>query len=139
MLRFEAISPPQMPQKGSRIEEPAASVPRSLLYWRRLVFRGCCAIPVRQRSRWARPLEEIGNMRSLVLLAALAASMSFSGRALADKDADLDLCKFAGQFAQANESIAACDRVINNSKTSAQDRSAALSSRCGWGGTRQGR
>jgi len=71
-------------------------------------------------------------MRSLVLLAALAASMSLSARALADKDADLDRCKFAGQFAKANESIAACDRVIDDPKTAAQDRSAALSSRCGW-------
>ena len=76
-------------------------------------------------------------MRSLVLLAALAVSMSFSGRALADKDADLDRCKFVGQFARANESIAACDRVINDPKASAQDRSAALSSRCGWWWTRQ--
>ena len=76
-------------------------------------------------------------MRSLVLLAALAASMSLSARALADKDADLDRCKFAGQFAKANESIAACDRVIDDPKTAAQDRSAALSSRCGWWWTRQ--
>jgi tetratricopeptide (TPR) repeat protein len=76
-------------------------------------------------------------MRSLLLLAALAASMSFSGRALADNRADLDRCKFAGEFGKANESIAACDRVISDPKASAQDRSAALSSRCGWWWTRQ--
>jgi lipoprotein NlpI len=76
-------------------------------------------------------------MRSLVLLAALAVSMSFSGRALADKDADLDRCKFVGQFARANESIAACDRVIKDAKVNSQDRAAALSSRCGWRWTRQ--
>jgi len=56
-------------------------------------------------------------MRSLVIFAALAASMSFSGRALADKDADLDRCKFAGELGKAVENIAACDRVINDPKT----------------------
>jgi tetratricopeptide (TPR) repeat protein len=76
-------------------------------------------------------------MRSLVLAAALAASMSFSVRALAENQADLDRCKFAGEFAKANESIAACDRVINDPKVTAQDRSGALSSRCGWLWTRQ--
>ena len=56
-------------------------------------------------------------MRSLVIFAALAASMSFSARALADKDADLDRRKFAGEFGKAVENIAACDRVINDPKT----------------------
>jgi tetratricopeptide (TPR) repeat protein len=76
-------------------------------------------------------------MRSLVLLAALAASMSFSGRALADNQADLGRCTFAGEISKANESIAACDRMINDPKVIAQDRSAALSSRCGWWWTRK--
>ena len=76
-------------------------------------------------------------MRSLVLLAVLAASISFPGRALADNQADLDKCKFAGEFAKANESMAACDRVINDPKATAQDRAAALSNRCGWRWTRQ--
>jgi tetratricopeptide (TPR) repeat protein len=76
-------------------------------------------------------------MRSLVLFAALAASISFSGRALADNQADLDKCKFAGEFAKANEGIAACDRVIDDPKATAQDRAAALSNRCGWRWTRQ--
>jgi tetratricopeptide (TPR) repeat protein len=76
-------------------------------------------------------------MRSLVLLAALAASMSFSGRALADNQADLGRCTFAGEISKANESIAACDRMINDPKVTAQDRSGALSSRCGWWWTKQ--
>jgi tetratricopeptide (TPR) repeat protein len=76
-------------------------------------------------------------MRCLVLVAALAASMSFSGRALAENQADLDRCKFAGEFTKADESIAACDRVIKDPKVAAQDRSAALSSRCGWWWTKQ--
>jgi tetratricopeptide (TPR) repeat protein len=75
-------------------------------------------------------------MRSLVLAAALAASMFF-GRAFADNQADLDRCKFAGEFGKADERIAACDRVINDPKAIAQDRSAALSSRCGWWWTKQ--
>ena len=76
-------------------------------------------------------------MRFLVLLAALAASTAFSASALAENQGDLDRCKFAGEFAKADESIVACDRVINDPKATAQDRSAALSSRCGWWWTKQ--
>ena len=71
-------------------------------------------------------------MHLSVLLAALAAWTCFSTPALADDQGDLDRCKFAGQFAKADESIASCDHVINDPKATAQDRSAALSSRCGW-------
>jgi lipoprotein NlpI len=76
-------------------------------------------------------------MRLSLFLAAFAASMSSWGPALADNRSDLDGCKFAGEISKANESIAACDRVIDDRKASAQDRSAALSSRCGWWWTRQ--
>jgi tetratricopeptide (TPR) repeat protein len=76
-------------------------------------------------------------MRSLRLLAAFAALMALSLPARADMQGDLDRCKFAGEFGKADERIAACDRVINDSKATAQDRSAALSSRCGWWWTRQ--
>ena len=58
--------------------------------------------------------------------------MVLSGPARAQSQSDLDGCNFAGEFSKANESIAACDRVINNAKSNAQDRAAALSSRCGW-------
>jgi lipoprotein NlpI len=75
-------------------------------------------------------------MRFSVLLAALASSLAASlmvfDPALADAQADLNRCKFAGELSKADEGIAACDRAINDSKTAAQDRAAALSSRCGW-------
>jgi len=71
-------------------------------------------------------------MRFSVLLAALAASLMFFKSTSADAQADLDRCKFAGELSKADEGIAACDRAINDSKTAAQDRAVALSSRCGW-------
>jgi lipoprotein NlpI len=75
-------------------------------------------------------------MRISVLLAALAsplaASLMFFDPALADAQADLDRCKFVGELSKADDGIAACDRAINDAKTAAQDRAAALSSRCGW-------
>jgi lipoprotein NlpI len=75
-------------------------------------------------------------MRFLVLLvaftASLAAPLASTNPALADAQADLDQCKFAGELSKADEGIAACDRAINDSKTTTQDRAAALSSRCGW-------
>lgn len=52
--------------------------------------------------------------------------------ALAADQTDLDHCKFAGELNKADDGISACDRVVNDSKTSTQDRASALSSRCGW-------
>jgi lipoprotein NlpI len=63
---------------------------------------------------------------------ALAALLMFVGMNAADAQSDLDRCKFAGVLTKADEGIAACDRIIKDSKTSAQDRASALSSRCGW-------
>jgi len=57
--------------------------------------------------------------------------MSFNDASAADQ-ADLDRCKFAGELNKTDEGIAACDRVVGDSKTSSQDRANALSSRCGW-------
>jgi lipoprotein NlpI len=76
-------------------------------------------------------------MRFSVLLAALAASFVFSSEAQADSQSDFDRCKFAGVLSKADEGIAACERVINDSKATARDRSAAFSSRCGWWWTKQ--
>jgi lipoprotein NlpI len=73
-----------------------------------------------------------GNMRFLAILAALAASLVFLSPALAESQSDLDRCRFAGELSKADEGIAACDRVINDPKVTAQTRAAALSSRCGW-------
>ena len=71
-------------------------------------------------------------MRFSVLLAALATSFTLSGPVLADSQGDIDHCKFVGEISKADEGIAACDRVINDPKVTAQNRSAALSNRCGW-------
>ena len=71
-------------------------------------------------------------MRFSVFAFALAAvAISFNDASAADQ-ADLDRCKFAGQLNKADEGIAACDRVVSDSKMSSQDRASALSSRCGW-------
>lgn len=71
-------------------------------------------------------------MRFSVLLAALAVSFGLSSPVLADSQSDLDRCKFAGEISKADESIAACDRVINDPKVTAKNRAAAFGNRCGW-------
>ena len=71
-------------------------------------------------------------MRFSVFAFALAAAVMSLNAALAADQADLDRCKFAGELNKADEGIAACDRVVGDSKTSSQDRASALSSRCGW-------
>jgi lipoprotein NlpI len=71
-------------------------------------------------------------MRFSVILAALAASLAFLGPAPADSQSDVDRCNFVGELSKADEGIAACDRVIGDSKVTAQTRAAALSNRCGW-------
>ena len=72
------------------------------------------------------------KMHRSLLLAASAASLILVTAALADNQSDLDRCKFAGDLKRADEGIAACDRVIDDSKVTAQGRAAALSNRCGW-------
>lgn len=71
-------------------------------------------------------------MRFQVLLAALFAALSILCPNAAHAQSDLDQCKFVGQIDKADNGIAACDRLISDSKASAQDRANALSSRCGW-------
>ncbi|MGC2180367.1 MAG: tetratricopeptide repeat protein [Bradyrhizobium sp.] len=71
-------------------------------------------------------------MRFSVLLAAFAALSIFFSVDSANAEGDADQCKFVGQIDKADEGIAACDLIVKNSKTSAQDRAAALSNRCGW-------
>lgn len=74
-------------------------------------------------------------MRFSVLLAAFATSLlalTLTSPVRADSQGDLDHCKFVGEIGKADESIAACDRVINDAKVTAQNRAAAFSSRCGW-------
>ena len=69
-------------------------------------------------------------MRISVLLAGLATSFAFSSPVLADSD--LDQCKFVGTISKADQGIAACDRVIQDSEVTGPARAAALSNRCGW-------
>ena len=71
-------------------------------------------------------------MRFSVLAAVSAPFLMLSAPAVADSQADLDRCKFVGELNKADDGIAACDRVVNDAKISAQDRAGALSSRCGW-------
>jgi tetratricopeptide (TPR) repeat protein len=71
-------------------------------------------------------------MRFSMLLAALAASFVSFSPALADSQSDLDRCKFVGELRKSDEGVAACDRVINDPKVTAQNRAAAFSNRCGW-------
>src|ERR1700761_640960 len=76
------------------------------------------------------------KLRFSVLLATLVAVFTASSTlfdaALAADQADIDRCKFAGELSKTDEGIAACDRVITDTKTSAPDRAGALGSRCGW-------
>ena len=53
---------------------------------------------------------------------------SGSGR----QSSDLDQCKFVGTISKADQGIAACDRVIQDSKVTGPARAAAFSNRCGW-------
>jgi lipoprotein NlpI len=71
-------------------------------------------------------------MRLSLLLAASAVWFIFLNPAPAEAQGDLDRCKFVGDIKQADEGIAACDRVINDSKATPKNRAAALSNRCGW-------
>jgi tetratricopeptide (TPR) repeat protein len=73
-----------------------------------------------------------GNMRLSMLLAGLIASLVVASPVLADSQSDLNLCKFVGEISKADESIAACDRVINDPKVTAANRAVAFGSRCGW-------
>jgi lipoprotein NlpI len=71
-------------------------------------------------------------MRFSVLQAALAVTLVLSSPARADSESDLDRCKFVGEISNADEGIAACDRVIGDSKVTAKNRAAAFGNRCGW-------
>jgi lipoprotein NlpI len=73
------------------------------------------------------------NMRFSMLLAASATLFVISGPARADTQGDLDQCKFAGEVEKkADQSISACDRVLNDPKVTGTKRAAAFSNRCGW-------
>jgi tetratricopeptide (TPR) repeat protein len=71
-------------------------------------------------------------MRFSMLAAGLFTLLVFLSPVLADTQDDLDHCKFVGELSKADESIAACDRVIKDPKATAPNRAVALSNRCGW-------
>jgi lipoprotein NlpI len=71
-------------------------------------------------------------MRFSVLLAVLATSFALSSALLADSQGDLEHCKFVGEISKADEGIAACGRVLDDPKATAQNRAAAFGNRCGW-------
>src|ERR1700722_19390444 len=71
-------------------------------------------------------------MRFSVLLAALAALSAVPCPVLADTYADLDRCKFVGEIAKADQSIAACDRALSDPEVTGPGRAAVFSNRCGW-------
>jgi lipoprotein NlpI len=65
-------------------------------------------------------------------LAGLATLIAISSPVLADHQSDLEQCKFIGEISKADLSIAACDRALNDPKTTGTGRAAAFSNRCGW-------
>jgi lipoprotein NlpI len=71
-------------------------------------------------------------MRFSVLLAGLVTGFAFSGPVLADSQSDSDQCKFVGEISKAEQSIAACDRLIGDAKVTGPDRAIAFTNRCGW-------
>jgi len=70
-------------------------------------------------------------------LAGLVMGFALAIPALADNHADLEACRFAGVISKADQSIKACDRVIDDPKVSGPDRAAALGNRCGWWWTKK--
>jgi len=71
-------------------------------------------------------------MHFSLLLAVLLASVTLMSSPEARAQISSDRCRFVGELSKADDGIASCDRVVNDSKTNAADRAAALSSRCGW-------
>jgi lipoprotein NlpI len=69
-------------------------------------------------------------MRFSVLFAGLATLVAISSPVRADSDADQ--CKFVGTISNADQGIAACDRIIQDAKVTGPSRAIALSNRCGW-------
>jgi lipoprotein NlpI len=71
-------------------------------------------------------------MHFSVPLAGLAMVFAFASPALADSYSDLGQCNFVGEISKADQSIAACDRVLSDPKVTGPSRAIAFSNRCGW-------
>jgi tetratricopeptide (TPR) repeat protein len=75
------------------------------------------------------------GMRVLALLLfepVAAASIANSVPAKAGSSPDFESCKLSGEASSAEQTVAACDRVLNDRKLAGLDRAVALSNRCGW-------
>ncbi|MGO4716668.1 tetratricopeptide repeat protein [Bradyrhizobium sp. 2TAF24] len=73
-------------------------------------------------------------MRGVGVLAGLAMAVVLTGPGRAASDGDINQCKLAGDVGKADQSIAACDRVLGDGAVSGVARAQALSNRCGWRG-----
>ncbi|MBR1216570.1 tetratricopeptide repeat protein [Bradyrhizobium sp. U87765 SZCCT0131] len=71
-----------------------------------------------------------GGWMATGLVVALAAG--FAGPARAASDGDVNQCRLAGDVNKADQSIAACDRVLGDATVTGTARAQALSNRCGW-------
>ena len=71
-------------------------------------------------------------MRFLVPFAGLATLFLLSTPLLADSQGDVEQCKFVGETSKADQSVAACDRVLSDPKVTGPSRAVAFSNRCGW-------
>jgi lipoprotein NlpI len=114
------------PGGDSHIADPAVAQPSAVA---RNLF-----VHVKPIAGLLRPLRSRKGirMRVSVVLAASAVSFILLSPASAEAQGDVDRCRFAGDLKQADEGIAACDRVLSDSKLTPQNRAAALSNRCGW-------
>jgi tetratricopeptide (TPR) repeat protein len=72
-----------------------------------------------------------------VLLAGLTVLLLVSSPTLADNQSELAQCQFVGEISNADLNIAACDRALDDPKTSVASRAVALSNRCGWWWTKK--
>jgi len=71
-------------------------------------------------------------MRCSGLFIRFAALCVIATPAFADSQVDLEQCKLVGGLDKADQSIAACDRVIADPKVIGPGLAAAFSNRCGW-------
>jgi tetratricopeptide (TPR) repeat protein len=69
-------------------------------------------------------------MHLSVVPVALAAVLAVASPALAASQRDWDQCQDVNNESKADNNIAACDRILKDSKLTAHDRAAALSNRC---------
>jgi tetratricopeptide (TPR) repeat protein len=65
-------------------------------------------------------------------IAGLAVLFAVTSPALADSQSEFAQCKFVGEIGNADLNIAACNRVLDDPRTSGPSRAVVLNNRCGW-------